>query len=77
MKRPPPTPNQNFDRLLRNFRNKMKRSAKLDDFRKKESFEKPAQKKQRLKNAAKRRESKRFKETQLSPLRWKDRLPLK
>ena len=49
----------------------------LDDFRKKEYFEKPAQKKQRLKNAAKRRESKRNKETQLQPLRLKDRLPFK
>jgi|TARA_R110001592_G_scaffold161878_1_gene394710 ribosomal protein S21 len=46
----------------------MKRSGKLEDFRKKEFFEKPAQKKQRLKSAAKRRESKRNKETQLSPL---------
>ena len=68
MRRRPTNPNYNFDKLLRNFRNKMKRSGKLEDFRKKEFFEKPAQKKQRLKSAAKRRESKRNKETQLSPL---------
>jgi len=53
----------------------MKRSGKLDDYKKKEYFEKPAQKKQRLKAAAKRREVKRFKETQLQPLRARDRLP--
>ena len=75
MRRKPDNPNYNFDKLLRNFRSKMKRSGKLDDYRKKEYYEKPAQKKQRLKEAAKRREVKRFKETQLQPLRARDRLP--
>ena len=77
MRRKQNNPNYNFDRLLRNFRNKMKKSGKLDDFRKKEYYEKPAQKKQRLKNAAKRRETKRNRDSQLQPLRLKDRLPLK
>ena len=77
MRRKQNNPNYNFDRLLRNFRNKMKKSGKLDDFRKKEYYEKPAQKKQRLKNAAKRRETKRNRDSQLQPLRLKDRLPFK
>ena len=75
MRRKPYNPNYNFDRLLRNFRNKVKRSGLMDDLSKKEYYEKPAQRKQRLKAAAKRRESKRFKDTQLQPLRAKDRLP--
>jgi len=77
MRRKQNNPNYNFDRLLRNFRNKVKRSGLMDDLRKNEYYEKPAQRKQRLKNAAKRREAKRNKETQLQPLRLKDRLPFK
>ena len=77
MRRKHNNPHYNFDRLLRNFRNKVKRSGLMDDIRKNEYYEKPAQKKQRLKNAAKRRETKRNKETQLQPLRLKDRLPFK
>ena len=73
MQRPSKNTNYNFDRLLRNFRNKMKRSAKLDDYRKKEYYEKPAQRKQRLKHAAVRREVKRVKDARLEPLRWRDR----
>tara|TARA_E500000178_G_C16664047_1_gene591963 strand:- start:397 stop:633 length:237 start_codon:yes stop_codon:yes gene_type:complete len=77
MRRKNNNPNYNFDRMLRQFRNKVKRSGLMDDIRKKEYYEKPAQRKQRLKNAAKRREAKRNKETQLQPLRLKDRLPFK
>jgi len=77
MQRPPKNTNYNFDRLLRNFRNKMKRSGKLDDYRKKEYYEKPAQRKQRLKNAAKQRERKRIRDSRLQPLRWRDRQPTK
>lgn len=77
MRRKQNNPNYNFDRLLRNFRNKVKRSGLMDDIRKKEYYEKPAQRKQRLKNAAKRREAKRNRDSQLQPLRLKDRLPLK
>ena len=77
MRRKNNNPNYNFDRMLRQFRNKVKRSGLMDDIRKKEYYEKPAQRKQRLKNSAKRREAKRNKETQLQPLRLKDRLPFK
>ena len=77
MRRKNNNPIYNFDRMLRQFRNKVKRSGLMDDIRKKEYYEKPAQRKQRLKNAAKRREAKRNKETQLQPLRLKDRLPFK
>ena len=42
----------NFDRMLRTFRNRVKRSGKLEKLREKEYYEKPAQRKQRLKNAA-------------------------
>ncbi len=59
----------NFDRMLRTFRNKVKRSGKLEKLREKEFYEKPAQRKQRLKNAAKRRELRRQKEQMLRPLR--------
>ena len=69
----PPNPNYNFDKLLRVFRNKMKNSGKLDDYRKKEYYEKPAQLKQRLKHAAIRREAKRIKDSTPQPLRWSDR----
>ena len=77
MRRKNNNPNYNFDRMLRQFRNKVKRSGLMDDIRKKEYYEKPAQRKQRLKNAAKRREATRNKEAQLQPLRLKDRLPFK
>ena len=77
MRRKQNNSNYNFDRMLRQFRNKVKRSGLMDDLRKNEYYEKPAQKRQRLKNAAKRREAKRNKETQLQPLRLKDRLPFK
>ena len=59
----------NFDRMLRQFRNKVKRSGKLEKLREKEFYEKPAQRKQRLKNAARRRELRRQKEQMLRPLR--------
>ena len=59
----------NFDRMLRTFRNRVKRSGKLEKLREKEYYEKPAQRKQRLKNAARRRELRRQKEQALRPLR--------
>ena len=59
----------NFDRMLRTFRNKVKRSGKLEKLREKDFYEKPAQRKQRLKHAARRRELRRQKEQALRPLR--------
>lgn len=69
MKRTPNAPNYNFDRLLRNFRNKTKRDGKLEKLREKEYYEKPAQRKQRVKNAAIRREAKRNRDEMLRPQR--------
>ena len=42
----------NFDRLLRTFRTKVKNSGKLEKIKEKQYYEKPAQRKQRVKNAA-------------------------
>ncbi len=64
---PPPTTNYNFDRLLRNFRNKTKRDGKIEAVKEKQYYEKPAQKKQRVKNAAKRREAKRVRDEMQLP----------
>ena len=47
-----------FDRALRIFRKKVENSGILQEVRKREYYEKPAQRKQRLKNAAKRRQQK-------------------
>lgn len=69
MRRTQNKPTYNFDRLLRQFRNKVKRSGKLEKLREKEYYEKPAQRKQRLKNAAQRREAKRNREEMLRPQR--------
>ena len=65
--------NYNFDKILRAFRNKTKRDGKLEKVREKQYYEKPAQRKQRLKNAAIRREAKRIKDARLQPLRRSDR----
>ena len=46
MRRSPKPQNYSFDRLLRNFRNKVKRDGKLEKLREKQYYEKPAQKKQ-------------------------------
>lgn len=77
MRRKPDTTNYNFDRLLRTFRSKVKRSGLMEDIRKKEYYEKPAQRKQRLKEAAIRRESKRERDSRPPPLRAKDRIRFK
>ena len=47
-----------FERALRIFRKKVEKSGILQEVRKREYYEKPAQRKQRLKNAAKRRQQK-------------------
>lgn len=47
-----------FDRALRIFRKKVDNSGILQEVRKREYYEKPAQKKQRKLNAAKRRQEK-------------------
>ena len=57
----------NFDRLLRTFRTKVKNSGKLEKVKEKQYYEKPAQKKQRVMNAAKRREAKRIRDEAQRP----------
>jgi ribosomal protein S21 len=57
----------NFDRLLRTFRTKVKNSGKLEKIKEKQYYEKPAQRKQRVKNAAKRREAKRLRDEAQRP----------
>ena len=69
MKRQQKPQNYSFDRLLRNFRNKTKRDGKLEKLREKEHYEKPAQRKQRVNNAAIRREAKRNRDEMLRPQR--------
>lgn len=69
MKRQQKPQNYSFDRLLRNFRNKTKRDGKLEKLKEKTYYEKPAQRKQWLKNAAIRREAKRNRDEMLRPQR--------
>lgn len=69
MKRQQKPQNYSFDRLLRNFRNKTKRDGKLEKLKERTYYEKPAQRKQRLKNAAIRREAKRNRDEMLRPQR--------
>tara|TARA_R110002073_G_scaffold113828_1_gene250828 strand:- start:260 stop:496 length:237 start_codon:yes stop_codon:yes gene_type:complete len=57
----------NFDRILRTFRTKVKNSGKLEKIKEKQYYEKPAQRKQRVKNAAKRREAKRLRDEAQRP----------
>ena len=47
-----------FERAMRIFRKKVEKSGILQEVRKREYYEKPAQRRQRLKNAAKRRQQK-------------------
>jgi len=68
MQRKPHDSNYNFDRLLRNFRNRVKKSGKLEEFRKKQYYTKPAERRQEKMNAAKRREAQIHKENTLKPL---------
>ena len=51
--------NYNFDRLMRQFKRKMIRSGKLEDYRNKQHYKKPSTKRQEKMNAAKRREYRR------------------
>ncbi len=63
----------NFDRLLRQFKRKVQRSGKLEDFRKKQYYTKPAQQRQEKMNAAKRRAAALQKKNSLPP---EPRLPV-
>jgi small subunit ribosomal protein S21 len=68
MRRKPQNNNYNFERLMRNFKRKVQKSRKLEDFRKKQYYIKPAEKRQQKMNAAKRRAAQIQKENSLKPL---------
>ena len=59
--------NYNFDRLMRQFKRKMQRSGKLEDWRNKQHYKKPSEKRQEKMNAAKRRETAQQKANSLGP----------
>jgi small subunit ribosomal protein S21 len=59
--------NYNFDRLLRQFKRKMQRSGKLEDYRNKQYYKKPSTRRQEKMNAAKRRAVALEKKNQLGP----------
>ena len=63
----------NFDRLLRQFKRKVQRSGKLEDFRKKQYYTTPAQQRQEKMNAAQRRAAALQKKNSLPP---EPRLPV-
>ena len=56
-----------FDRLLRQFKRKVQKDGKLEDFRKKQYYTKPAQQRQEKMNAAKRRAAALQKKNSLGP----------
>ena len=67
MKRRPLT----FDQMLRQFKKKVDRSGIIQECRKRAYYEKPAQKRQRKKAEAIRRQRRRDMENELSPrARW-------
>jgi ribosomal protein S21 len=53
--RRPRNDNYNFDRLFRQFKRKVIRSGKLEDYRNRQHYKKPSEKRQEKMNAAKRR----------------------
>ena len=59
--------NYNFDRMLRQFKRKMQRSGKLEDYRNKQHYKKPSTKRQEKMNAAKRRAAALQKANSLGP----------
>ena len=59
--------NYNFDRLMRQFKRKVIRSGKLEDWRNKQHYKKPSEKRQEKTNAAKRREKAQQKANSLGP----------
>ena len=59
--------NYNFDRLMRQFKRKMIRSGKLEDYRNKQHYKKPSTKRQEKMNAAKRRAAALQKANSLGP----------
>ena len=60
-----------FDQMLRKFKKKVERAGTIQEVRKREYYEKPAQKRQRKKKEAIRKEQLRWQSNQLSSRqRW-------
>ena len=59
--------NYNFDRMLQQFKRKMQRSGKLEDYRNKQYYKKPSTQRQEKMNAAKRRAVALQKKNSLGP----------
>ena len=58
---------QNFDRLLRQFRRRVQRSVILEEVRKRQHYIKPSEKRKNALNAAKRREKRNLASNSLPP----------
>ena len=59
-----------FDQMLRKFKKKVERAGTLQEIKKRESYEKPAQKRQRKKKEAIRKEVLRHEANSLSRVRY-------
>ena len=60
-----------FDQMLRKFKKKVERAGTLQEVKERKHYEKPAQKKQRKKKAAIRKEQLRWEADQLSSQRYR------
>jgi small subunit ribosomal protein S21 len=60
-----------FDQMLRRFKKKVERAGILEEVKKREYYEKPAQKRQRKKKEAVRKEQIRWEADQLSSQRYR------
>ena len=60
-----------FDQMLRRFKKKIERAGILEEVKKREYYEKPAQKRQRKKKEAVRKEQIRWEADQLSSQRYR------
>ncbi len=60
-----------FDQLLRKFKKKVERAGTLEEVKKRQYYEKPAQKRQRKKKEAIRKEQFRWEADQLSSQRYR------
>jgi len=59
--------NYNFDRMLRTFKRNVQKSGKLEEFRNKQYYKKPSEKRQEKMNAAKRRSAQTQRANSLPP----------
>ena len=59
-----------FDQMLRQFKKKVERAGVIQEVRKREYYEKPAQKRQRKRKESVRKERNRWEADQLPKQRW-------